>query len=448
MKTIAIKDFRCYSEKTMEFRSGINLLIGDNSVGKTSLLRACNYVMNAFFAGYSQTYTKWECAGSRDFRIYSSSKGTLMRAERMVISFLPLASDFPTITKIDGTKISLDCKKSFRIEKKSSKNAKPLVAGLKKMKEYCADLAANAHFFDKVKQEVVQLNALPVYSYFSTEDIHSSGAKFDKSGFKIEDQLASFGYYRCSDSKGLFDCWINRLLVLQEADEDRTDIDNVRNAIVQALGPNGCNIISDISFKVNKKKMVFTQVDGRKVEHDYLSDGYRRVVNIVLDIAIRCSLLNKELYGVDAYKKTHGTVIIDEIDEHLHPELQVRILKALHDTFPKIQFIVSTHAPLVMSSVENTQENVVYKLEYKDGVYSHTELNTYGLDASTIMDIYMEQVPRDLFIDAEIKKIESLIDAERYLDARAALNKLLERPGSDANPDFARIEATLSFFED
>ena len=154
------------------------------------------------------------------------------------------------------------------------------------------------------------------------------------------------------------------------------------------------------------------------------------------------------MYGDEAYKQPHGTVIIDEIDEHLHPELQVRILKALHNTFPKIQFIVSTHAPLVMSSVENTPENVVYKLEYNDGVYSHKELNTYGLDASTIMQVYMDQPPRDLAIDDEIKNIESLIDAEKYSDARTALEKMQERPGSDANPELSKIEATLSFYED
>jgi predicted ATP-binding protein involved in virulence len=154
------------------------------------------------------------------------------------------------------------------------------------------------------------------------------------------------------------------------------------------------------------------------------------------------------MYGDEAYKQTHGTVIIDEIDEHLHPELQVCILKALHETFPKIQFIVSTHAPLVMSSVENVPENVVYKLEYKDGIYSHVELNTYGLDASTIIHVYMDQAPRDLIVDKEIKNIESLIDGEKYVEARIALNKMLDRPGSDSNPELSKIEATLSFFEE
>jgi predicted ATP-binding protein involved in virulence len=236
--------------------------------------------------------------------------------------------------------------------------------------------------------------------------------------------------------------------VLKEAKKGEQEIECVRNAVVSALGPNGCDIIADMEVRTNDNEVFFMYCDGREVRSDLLSDGYRRLVSIVVDIAFRSALLNKVMYGNEAYKYTHGTVIIDEIDEHLHPELQVRILKALHETFPKIQFIVSTHAPLVMSSVENAPENVVYKLEYNDGVYSHKELNTYGLDASTIMQVYMDLPPRDLAIDDEIKNIESLIDAEKYSDARTALEKMQERPGSDANPELSKIEATLSFFEE
>lgn len=234
----------------------------------------------------------------------------------------------------------------------------------------------------------------------------------------------------------------------QRSKKGESEIECVRKAVVRSLGPKGCGIIDDMDIRHNDGEVFFHYCDGREVRSNLLSDGYRRLVSIVVDIAFRCALLNKVMYGDEAYKHTHGTVIIDEIDEHLHPELQVRIMKALHETFPKIQFIVSTHAPLVMSSVETNEDNVVYKLEYKDGKYSHKELNTYGLDASTIMDVYMDQTPRDLAIDAEIKAIEKLIDAEEYSEARKLLDMMLERPGSEANPELTRIEATLSFFED
>lgn len=455
MRKITINNFRCYEKKSMDFRRGINLLIGDNSVGKTSLLRACNLVMNAFFCGYSDEYTKWKSAEDDDFRE--------IKNDDIVTDDLPVniafeldEIDCPDIILEDGSVVPLHRQMplaeefgypEFNIEKKSKKNARNLITGLTPLRTYASLLQKNSHAI--VDGMAIQRNALPLFAYFTTEDIHTV-RKFDKEKtyFKKYPLKASFGYFESFDCKGLLDCWKKRLLVLKEAKKGEQEIECVRNAVVSALGPTGCKIIADMEVRTNDNDVFFIYCDGREVRSDLLSDGYRRLVSIVVDIAFRSALLNKVMYGNEAYKHTHGTVIIDEIDEHLHPELQVRILKALHETFPNIQFIVSTHAPLVMSSVENSPENVVYKLEYKDGKYSHKELNTYGLDASTIIQIYMDQAPRDLIVDKEIKNIESLIDSEKYVEARIALEKMLERPGSDSNPELSNIEATLSFFEE
>ena len=454
MRDIVIKDFRCYTEKTMDFRRGINLLIGDNAVGKTSLLRACNLVANSFFCGFSDENTVWKNADGDDFREIKTEEVELDEMP-INIAFHLDSSDCPPIRLADGTAVELDAKQhreettekpDLCIEKKSKKNARNLVTGLKPLKDYAALLQTNSTTIVGGKAE--QRNALPLFAYFTTEDIHTI-RKFDKEKkkFKKYPQKPSFGYFESFDCKGLLDCWATRLLVLKEAKQGETEIECVRKAVVSALG-NGCGIINDMEVRVNDGSIVFHYCDGREVRSDLLSDGYRRLVSIVVDLAFRSALLNKVIYGNEAYKKTHGTVIIDEIDEHLHPALQVRILKALHETFPGIQFIVSTHSPLVMSSVETNEENVVYKLEFKDGIYTHTELNTYGLDASTIVNVYMGQPPRDLDIDAEIKRIEKLIDDAAYTEARKALEKLRERPGSDVNADLASIEATLSFFEE
>lgn len=454
MRQIIIKNFRCYEEKVIRFRRGINLLIGDNSVGKTSLLRVCNLVMNAFFSGYSDENTVWKSADDDDFRE--------IKSEDVVDNDLPInitfdldKEDLPDIVLEGGKKVCLQTNEPeveegcarFYIEKKSKKNARNLVTGLKDLKAFSSMLQQSSHTINN--GAAIQKNALPLFAYFTTEDIHTT-RKFDKEkkSFKKYPQKPSFGYFESFDCKGLLDCWIKRLLVLKEAKKGESEIECVRKAVARSLGPKGCGIIDDMDIRHNDGEVFFHYCDGREVRSNLLSDGYRRLVSIVVDIAFRCALLNKVMYGDEAYKHTHGTVIIDEIDEHLHPELQVRIMKALHETFPKIQFIVSTHAPLVMSSVETNEDNVVYKLEYKDGKYSHKELNTYGLDASTIMDVYMDQTPRDLAIDAEIKAIEKLIDAEEYSEARKLLDMMLERPGSEANPELTRIEATLSFFED
>ena len=455
MRKITINNFRCYEKKSMDFRRGINLLIGDNSVGKTSLLRACNLVMNAFFCGYSDQYTKWKSAEDDDFREIKNDD--IATDDLPVnIAFELDEIDCPDIILEDGSVVPLHRQMplaeefgypEFNIEKKSKKNARNLITGLTPLRTYASLLQKNSHAI--VDGMAIQRNALPLFAYFTTEDIHTV-RKFDKEKtyFKNYPQKASFGYFESFDCKGLLDCWKKRLLVLKEAKKGEQEIECVRNAVVSALGPNGCNIIADMEVRTNDNDVFFIYCDGREVRSDLLSDGYRRLVSIVVDIAFRSALLNKVMYGDEAYKHTHGTVIIDEIDEHLHPELQVRILKALHETFPNIQFIVSTHAPLVMSSVENSPANVVFKLEYKDGIYSHKELNTYGLDASTIIQIYMDQAPRDLVVDKEIKNIESLIDSEKYAEARIALEKMLERPGGDSNPELSKIDATLSFFEE
>ncbi len=453
MRDIIIKNFRCYTEKKMEFRRGINLLIGDNSVGKTSLLRACNLVNNSFFSGYSDENTVWKSADVDDFREIKSDE---IQADDLPINitFHFDENDCPPIIMPDGNIERLEARKSWDdesgkedlyIEKNSKKNSRNLVTGLKQLKIYASLLQGNSHTI--VNGEAFQRNVLPLYAYFTTEDIHTV-RKFDKEkkNFKKYPQKPSFGYFESFDCKGLLDCWIKRLLVLKEAKKGDAEIECVRKAVISALGENGCEIIKDVEVRSNAEQVYFIYLDGREVRSDLLSDGYRRLVSIVVDLAMRCALLNKVRFGDEAYKYTHGTVIIDEIDEHLHPELQVRILKALHETFPKIQFIVSTHAPLVMSSVENTPENVVYKLEFKDGEYTHRALKTYGLDANLIMDEIMDAGNRDLKIGAKIKEIENYISEGNIPIAKSLLEEL-EQKTNPTQSILVRLRAIINRIE-
>lgn len=420
------------------------MLIGDNSVGKTSLLHACNLVMSAFFSGYSDENTVWISADENDFR------NTGITEQPVEILFHPGEWDFNTISTPIGESYSLVRDVDLKIEKKSKKNSRNLLSGLIPLRNYARNLKLWSHIVLKDKG-IKQINPLPVYACFTTEDIHST-VKLEKNKFKTYVQKPSFGYYGCSDCRGLLECWIKRLLVLKEAQRGEEEINSVRNAIIDALGPIGCNIINDMDIRHNEGKVYFKFVDGRESESALLSDGYRRLVNIVMDIAFRCALLNKSMFGAQCYKNTHGTVIIDEIDEHLHPALQVRVLKALQDTFPKIQFIISTHAPLVMSSVEPRKDengndiNVVYKLEYIDGEYTHKELNIYGMDASTIIETYMGQPSRDLKVNNDIKSILELIDKGDIQTARKSLEEL-EQNIANGDPELTRMEALISFME-
>ena len=82
---------------------------------------------------------------------------------------------------------------------------------------------------------------------------------------------------------------------------------------------------------------------------------------MIMDMAFR---LAQENPSIDDYRKVPGIVMIDEIDMHLHPAWQWRILEALHKAFPKIQFIVATHSPIIISSAKNAWgSDMPYKYE-------------------------------------------------------------------------------------
>ena len=222
------------------------------------------------------------------------------------------------------------------------------------------------------------------------------------------------------------------------------EIEVVSNAVAQTLGEKGCNIISELIIRPMKKKVFFKFIDGREVESSNLSDGYKRLVNIVTDLSIRCCLLNGKKYGNTCCLHTSGVVLIDEVDLHLHPELQSVVLKSLHNTFPNLQFVVTSHAPMVMSSLMTDEENEVLQLQYRNGQYSATPISTYGLDASTILSLYMGQKARVSEVEEKLQQLFDLIDGERYEEARTNLQKMLEEFG-DKLPELIQAQAMLDF---
>jgi predicted ATP-binding protein involved in virulence len=111
------------------------------------------------------------------------------------------------------------------------------------------------------------------------------------------------------------------------------------------------------------------------------SDGIKAAFSLVADIAYRCVRLNP-LYGADACKLTQGVVMIDEVDLFLHPAWQQRILPDLQRIFPKIQFIVTTHSPQVISSVPPKCIRIIMDDGQVEGVLTWTE----GVESSRILD--------------------------------------------------------------
>lgn len=417
IETLTFLNFRCFEEYHLNLKKGVNLLFGTNSSGKTTILRGMKIAMSSFFSGFSDANTRFVGIGDDDFM--SEIHNDIESLERPV----SIEYDF---TGHQNLKVS-----------RSGKKNRTSISGIKNLRD------ATKILYQQLALKDDGSVALPIFAAFSTEDIHSS-RKLDKKIFAKYFQPRSFGYYECLQGDGFFEYWMYRLLVLTEGQKSIMEVEVVSNAIEKALGKNGCNIIKSISIRPMKKKVYFEYTDGREVEAYNLSDGYKRLVNVVTDLSIRCCLLNGKVYGKECCDKTSGVVLIDEVDLHLHPELQSVVVKSLRNTFPQIQFVISSHAPMVLSSVMTNAENEVLHLQYKDGCYSVSPILTYGLDASTILKLYMGQKSRVAEMEDQLNELFDLIDSEKYPEAKKMLNGLTHVFG-DTLPEIIQAQTMLDF---
>lgn len=417
MKKITLYNYRCFEKLSLEFSNKVNLLIGDNASGKTTIIRAISAALSSFFTGFSDENTRFGGLVKEDFRIIMAEAG--------------LANEEPIKVKFELLGIT-NC-----LELKSPKG-RTLQDPLKPIKQLGKESYKNLFKDGK------QVRALPLFTSFSTADIHKP-RKFGKAIFKKYVQKPSFGYFECLQGDGLMDYWTFRLLALKEGNASELEMKGVLNAISSALGQKGCDVISKTHIRPIQGKVYYFLSDGRLTETENLSDGLKRLINIVLDLSFRCMLLNKGIYGLKACAKTEGTVLIDEIDLHLHPTLQSVVMKGLQNAFPKLQFIITSHAPMIMTGIPRDADNKIIKLTYsKVEGYGAREINTYGLDASTIIQAILGVTPRSHEVEERLGTLFGFIDKDEY---EKASEKLIEmRKQFDNNlPELSKAEAMLNF---
>lgn len=107
-------------------------------------------------------------------------------------------------------------------------------------------------------------------------------------------------------------------------------------------------------FYESEVKQIFVRFEGSDcyTPLDFLSSGYLSVMAMGMDIVYRIFSLNAHL-GVEAFDKTPGVALIDELDMHLHPKWQGRFVDDLREAFPGLQFIVATHSPFVIQGLRH-----------------------------------------------------------------------------------------------
>lgn len=164
----------------------------------------------------------------------------------------------------------------------------------------------------------------------------------------------------------------------------------------------------------------YIQEPGKeKYDFNSLSSGYAAILDIVVDIMIRMEKQTGRKFQYDM----QGIVLIDEIETHLHLEMQKKILKLLTKIFPNIQFIISTHSPFILNSISNV---VIYDLEQKvivkdglenvpyDGIVKgYFQADTLSSELKAKFERYRELVKQKELSDEDIEEIAGL---EMFLD--------------------------------
>lgn len=160
----------------------------------------------------------------------------------------------------------------------------------------------------------------------------------------------------------------------------------IQDAVNQILAVAGW---SDFHYSFSYEELVMFHPQQGILPVSLLSDGVRSMVSLAVDLAWRCAKLNPHL-AAEAFKQTPGIVLIDEVDMHLHPSWQQLIIQQLQNTFPTIQFIVSTHSPQVLTTVAAESIRIIDESLDKDQMYDPLRVyaapkGTKGAEASRVL---------------------------------------------------------------
>ena len=147
-----------------------------------------------------------------------------------------------------------------------------------------------------------------------------------------------------------------------------------------------------------------------------LSDGYKTLLSLIIDLAARMALANPEMKNP---LETQATVLIDEIDLHLHPKWQQRVIGDLLTVFPKTQFVLTTHSPYIVESINN---NLMRHHIRNSEIADKTIENIYPLSPMDLEAYYMTQTNLINLLDEEIELID-----DRLIHPFNAISEVYER---------------------
>lgn len=421
---IALQNFKMFRSSNMHLEPDLTLLVGDNGSGKSTILEAMRIAVGSFFiklgAGASQSIPK-SAASQKTYRYDNDIRfEELFPVEVSAKGFL------------DGMPVSWE--RSLTTNK--SRTTRVGASSIMRLTQE----------WQRRIQEGDETLILPLLSYYGTNRLWKPSNVSAKG--KIEKQGRLAGYEgsldTCIDYE-LMKNWFYRKAFLEFSKKTESrDYRIVRTMISSALEKLIPCENANIAYDVEHSDICITYTDNDGIDRFYevasLSDGYRNILILLSDIAFRMALLNPML-GDSILTHTPGIVLIDEVDLHLHPKWQSLILPLLTDSFPEVQFVATTHSPIVVSSI---QSRSIRLLEAGESYLMPRE--TYGSNVETVLSSVMDTKSRVNDIADSFAILNELLAKRDIQGAEKLINQLGEIVGN-ADPDLVAYEMSLELIK-
>lgn len=369
---IRIKNFKGFSEEEFQLNSRFTVFIGDNAKGKTSILDAIAVSVGSYLRGIDVAKHETRGIDKKEVRIKTIDGQPRPQ--------LPV--EIEAIGSINGVLLEEGWKRS--VNKLTQKTTTTFV--------HAKNIEGIASQMLKESRETGKIT-FPVIAYHGTGRLWAEHEE-KKATYKKQGEGVEMAYARCLSPKSSSKEFLSWYKTYEDevrkfgSNKDKLLLETFKKAIISMIPENHW---SDMSYSFKDEDLIglFKNEDTMdQLLFSQLSDGYRNLIGMVADIAYRCIKLNPHL-GEDAVRKTPGVVLIDELDLHLHPNWQKRIVSDLKTVFENVQFIATTHSPFIVQSL--TSEELINLDEVKG---LDADPNKYSVEEISANEMGVKNVKR------------------------------------------------------